>query len=530
MSSASASRNKFSDNAVPLHVPHEEPGRHVFFSPHADDVVLSCGGAIHSLVSRGKDVQVIGVFAGVPGQQNYSAFARHLHSKWHLPSDPIVARWEEDTAAMQQLGIDKFERWDYLEAPYRVRADGSALYLGNEQLVREPAADDQALRDQLAQTMRAFLARLPQTATLYFPLALGGHVDHRILYDLGLQLSGAGWAVRFYEDYPYVRDYQLARHEAGWQPETVPIDIAAKLRAACAYTSQLRGLGGTPTVLEERLRAFATSVNGGSVSERYWQISAGRIGALGDDSLAQRLPKSQPLVRKEPEMRLRDFGKFLKTFRWHDLDEVLPSGTGNCLDVGCGSGRHRQLAEARGYRWVGLDRHDKQGAIVSADAAALPLVNSSIAALIAWQVFEYAEQPEQIVAEAARVLEPGGVFCGSVSFLEPVHGQTYFNLSPLILRRLLSKQGFTDVEIKPGINGLALVLWTWLSRSSIPLASRVALPLALVAVAPLAAVMFFVSWCSLRVGRGSGHTMRWLAETGPLEFAGHVMFVARKTL
>jgi SAM-dependent methyltransferase len=229
-------------------------------------------------------------------------------------------------------------------------------------------------------------------------------------------------------------------------------------------------------------------------------------------------------------MRLRDFGKFLKTFRWHDLDEVLPSGTGICLDAGCGNGRHRQLAEARGYRWVGLDRHDKKGANVSADIAVLPLVDSSVAALIAWQVFEYAEQPEKVVAEAARVLEPGGVFCGSVSFLEPVHGQTYFNLSPLILQRLLSKQGFTDVEIKPGINGLALLLWTWLSRSSIPFASDVALPLALVAVAPLAAVMFFLSWCSWRFGRGSGHTMRWLAETGPLEFAGHVMFVARKTL
>jgi len=74
-----------------------------------------------------------------------------------------------------------------------------------------------------------------------------------------------------------------------------------------------------------------------------------------------------------------------------------------------------------------------------------------------------------------------------------------------------------------------LVLWTWLSRSGIPFAANLAIPLTLVAFAPLAAIMFFASWFHWRVGRGSGHTMRWLTETAPLEFAGHVMFAARKT-
>jgi SAM-dependent methyltransferase len=151
-----------------------------------------------------------------------------------------------------------------------------------------------------------------------------------------------------------------------------------------------------------------------------------------------------------------------------------------------------------------------------------------MAALVAWQVFEYLDRPEAVMAEASRVLEPGGVFCGSVSFLEPVHGRTYFNLSPLILEQLLARHGFADIEIKPGLNGFALMLWTWLRRSGIPFADRLAIPAAFALLVPLPAVMFFSSWLAKRLGWGSGHSMRWIGQTSPLEFAGHVMFTARK--
>jgi hypothetical protein len=145
-----------------------------------------------------------------------------------------------------------------------------------------------------------------------------------------------------------------------------------------------------------------------------------------------------------------------------------------------------------------------------------------------WQVMEYAEQPEALIAEAARVLETGGAFSGSVSFLEPVHGRTYFNLSPLILERLLRKHGFMDVDIKAGLNGFALMLWTWLRRCGIPSADRLALPATFVGLVPLALIIFLVSWLRMLVKAGDGHTMRWVTQTAPLEFAGHVMFSARK--
>jgi hypothetical protein len=39
-----------------------------------------------------------------------------------------------------------------------------------------------------------------------------------------------------------------------------------------------------------------------------------------------------------------------------------------------------------------------------------------------------------------------------------------------------------------------------------------------------------VSWFAYRLGVGTGHKMRWLAGTAPLEFAGHVIFRARKAI
>jgi SAM-dependent methyltransferase len=486
-------------------------------------VVLSCGGRIHSLISQNKAVEVVGVFAGIPEAPRYSAYARHLHAKWHLPVNSIAERWAEDTAAMGELGLTAFEHWDYVEAPYRTAPNGCPLYGANEELSGDLPVADRNLTVEIAHTVRTHLAQRPETAVAYFPLALGHHVDHQILFAIGLELCASGSQVRFYEDYPYAQAYEV-NGQKEWQSTVVPIVIGPKIRAACAYTSQVRGLGGSPAALESRLRAFGASVGNGQPGERYWQIPTSAAKGLVEREEAG----GHPLVRREPKIRFRDFAKFLKTFRRHDLDEILPVGEGSCVDVGCGDGRHRNLVQTRGYQWLGLDERRSEACSVITDGKALPLSNQSVAAVVAWQVMEYADQPEVLIAEAARVLEPGGLFCGSASFLEPVHGRTLFNLSPLILERLLRKNGFADVEIKPGLNRFVLMLWTWLGRCGIPFVDRLAMPLMLLGLAPFATLIFLSSWLRLQVGLGDGHTMRWLTETAPLEFAGHVMFAARK--
>lgn len=499
-----------------------EPGTHIFFSPHADDVVLSCGGTIHSLASESKPVEVIGVFAGIPPTRRHSAYARQLHAKWQLPVNAIAERWEEDTEAMHRVGVTAFEHWDHLEAPYRITPDGDPLYATNEDLTGEVSSEDRKLRTEISQRVKSCLERSDKTVS-YFPLSLGHHVDHQILFAIGLEMRASGKQVRFYEDYPYAEAYEVNGHKE-WQQEVLPIVLGPKIRAASAYTSQLRGLGGSTAALEKRLSNFGDAVGNGHAAERYWSVAT----AAARDLVDREPQPVHPFVRKSPQPRFRDFGKFLETFRWHDLNELLTAGEGRCLDVGCGDGRHRNLIQSRGYKWLGMDQRSSAAGVAQTDAAALPVSEQSVAAVVMWQVMEYADQPEALIAEASRVLETGGAFCGSVSFLEPVQGRTFFNLSPLILERLLRKHGFVDVEIKPGLNGFGLMLWTWLRRCGIPFADRLALPITFAGLAPLALIIFLTSWFRMVVTRGDGHTMRWLTQTAPLEFAGHVMFAARR--
>lgn len=497
---------------------------HLFFSPHLDDAVLSCGGTIHSLVSQDKAVQVITVFAGNSGDSYQSAFARHLNAKCGSPADLLSQRLQEDEKALRELGVTQVERWNFSEAPFRRAADGNNLYATYDELRGQPAVADQSLKQTIAETVFNLIQKLPADAVLYFPLALGGHVDHQILLAVGMQLNAAGKRVRFYEDYPYAESYRADELQLNWLPRSLDIDLKPKLKAASAYGTQIRGLGGSVRNLERRLRRFGSAVGRGKISERYWEFVMPPSAELNVGNTAV----EPPLLIRDTKPALRDFKNFLNTFRWHDLKEVLPAGDGNCLDVGCGVGRHRGLIESRGYKWLGLDCEKSESAALKSDGAALPLQAETVAAVVAWQVFEYLDQPEKAIAEAARVLETGGSFCGSVSFLEPVHGSTYFNLSPLILEKLLAKHGFADIEIRPGLNGFALMFWTWLRRCGVPGAARIAIPAAFTLLAPLSALLFFVSWLGLKLGIGSGHTMCWLSQTAPREFAGHVMFSARK--
>ncbi|HSQ25128.1 MAG TPA: glycosyltransferase, partial [Pyrinomonadaceae bacterium] len=480
---------------------------HVFFSPHLDDAVLSCGGAVDRLVSQKKDVHVITVFAGATGNAG-SAFVRHLHKKWAANGDVTDLRRKEDEQALKSLGVTNIEHWDYAEAPERRGREGQVLY-GTYEDLRAVARDDQELARGLTNKILMLNVVSPD-AILYFPLSLGQHVDHRILFEVGCELSAQGKRVRFYEDFPYAENYDRDYFELNWMPRIVSIDVQKKLDAALAYTTQIPGLGGSGSNLEKRLRAFASPDKSGRTTERYWE----RVASSIPSSRLQMA--SAPLRLRQDALRFADFREFVRTFRWHDLNEMLPPGDGDCLDLGCGNARHRALIERRGYRWIGLDRNDR-AANVKSDAAALPFTSGSQAAVVAWQMLEYVERPEAVFAEAARVLETGGVFCGSVSFLEPVHGQTYYNISPLMLEKLLSQSGFADIQIKPGLNGFSLMLWTWLRRTRIPGADRLAIPAAFLALVPLAALLFFTSWLSRFMGFGTGHLMNWISQAAPLE-------------
>ena len=107
------------------------------------------------------------------------------------------------------------------------------------------------------------------------------------------------------------------------------------------------------------------------------------------------------------------------------LLQLVPAhGVRDFLDIGTGTGRMLEIFGPRVERAVGVDLSREMLAVARvnleradlrncsirrADMYQLPLAEASFDAIVIHQVLHYAERPAQAIAEAARVLRPGGV-------------------------------------------------------------------------------------------------------------------------
>jgi len=84
-------------------------------------------------------------------------------------------------------------------------------------------------------------------------------------------------------------------------------------------------------------------------------------------------------------------------------------------DVGCGDGRYIDALRAAGARVVGIDLSvgmlagvQSPPRLIAADAQSLPLTDASLDVVTMMHMLYYVPDPARAVAEAARVLRPGG--------------------------------------------------------------------------------------------------------------------------
>ena len=101
--------------------------------------------------------------------------------------------------------------------------------------------------------------------------------------------------------------------------------------------------------------------------------------------------------------------------------ELVPSAPARLLEVGCGEGRvARDLAD-RGHTVTGLDispslvaaaaEADSRPSFVVGDAAALPFPDAAFDIVVSYNSLIDVADMRTAVAEAGRVLRPGGHFC-----------------------------------------------------------------------------------------------------------------------
>jgi LmbE family N-acetylglucosaminyl deacetylase len=418
-----------------------EHDAHVFLSPHFDDVVLSCGGLVASLVEHDRDVRVVTVFGEGASPPGTSAFAQHLHAKWAV-SDVTAQRTQEDRSAMQALGVRQFETWEFVEAPYRVDQDGRPLYVTYTALAGEPAREDDELLDALGAMLDQYLTTA-RDAQIYVPLSLGGHVDHRLLYQLGLRLQASGHSVRFYEDWPYAEEYAPRRQPSQWVSQIANIDILVKVRAAQQYASQVHGLGGSVDALAQRLIQYGRTT-GGSGQERYWSL----LPSVDGTSMDRRSTPTLPLEPRRPRnLSVRPIARMVRA---PDVRETLPVGIGLCIVWGAEAPAFRRVVEERGYHCLGLNPEEPS----DGSKFRVPTLTGAASMVVVPDLQTMPVGISAIICEARRVLQPGGIIYLRASGLH-VAGPFWLPRGMFDggIRSTLVEHGFEDVRLSITLSG-----------------------------------------------------------------------------
>ena len=259
------------------------PERHLFVSPHYDDIALSAGGTAAQVRAHDRIPEVAIVFGAEPPPDHvFTSFAADMHEGWGMAAGEVIAsRRAEEAAAAAVLGtMPSF--LPFHDAIYR-----GERYLGDPDLFGEVRADEATLASDLVAAMRLDESRRDSTR-VYVPLAIGWHVDHQVAFQAGVELDRAGWEVWFYEDLPYALKPGITsdRIERVRTPlrvaARVPVEEtwAAKIDAIMAYPSQLATIfnyveaGSSRAEIESLLRVYAEAAGDGVPVERFWRVGA----------------------------------------------------------------------------------------------------------------------------------------------------------------------------------------------------------------------------------------------------------------
>jgi len=150
-------------------------------------------------------------------------------------------------------------------------------------------------------------------------------------------------------------------------------------------------------------------------------------------------------IGKGPESKDKPIEKFYKSsegytqmLQQHDveyfstyiakIERHMPRGR-KILDLGCGTGLSSKLLAAHGYNVIGADLSKKfldanylgEGVeLIAADAANLPLSDSSVDAVTSYCFLEHIPDVPRVLSEMVRVVRPGGtVIVLSPNLLSP---------------------------------------------------------------------------------------------------------------
>lgn len=147
-----------------------------------------------------------------------------------------------------------------------------------------------------------------------------------------------------------------------------------------------------------------------------------------------------------------------------------PQLQGKVVDFGCGTIPYRRLL-TQCQEYVGLDfdsprARDLAVADMFYDGVTIPIEKGSVDGLLSTQSLEHVSNPEQIVAEWARVLREGGRLLVTVPLMWPEHEVPwdFHRYTSQGLRNLIERHGFEVVafhKLLPDCRALAQLFIAW---------------------------------------------------------------------
>ena len=133
--------------------------------------------------------------------------------------------------------------------------------------------------------------------------------------------------------------------------------------------------------------------------------------------------------------------------------------TGRWLDIGAGSGVHREIFSGRAAEYVGVDPRPRGRGLIPATGESLPFPPGSFETVVISEVLEHVPEPQAVLREAGRVMRPGGRLLVTVPFVFYEHEapHDYGRFTRRGLRSLLERSGFEVLSLEPVCGAVAVV-------------------------------------------------------------------------
>lgn len=150
-----------------------------------------------------------------------------------------------------------------------------------------------------------------------------------------------------------------------------------------------------------------------------------------------------------------------KAYNWllYDIgDRFLENSSvhlrGVVYDLGCGEMPFRDWILQTADKYVGVDwsdsLHDLKADVLADLNQRIPIDDAKADTVISLSVMEHLSEPLVFLAEAHRILKPGGHMILQVPFMWQVHEapHDYFRYTRFGLLHMLKQSGFTDIDIQ----------------------------------------------------------------------------------